>query len=331
MSASNGIKEALKARERYRANGRVNLARFTPLAGVSLVVALLMAVVLHLLWRAGCYYVAIVPLATALAVSGCVFMASRVGHCRNYLLGGALGAAAGAFMYLGHFHVGLVEELGLAQAHRLDLLPRYIVFRMETQQLEDSTLPTAPDDEIGTGDLVFNWLFFVLELGISLALPFMAGANQAPRAYCDECDEWMAGDVLGFPANTGPRFLAALLGQRSEELRALPKCGLAPNQPACLVVVECCRCAHQRGNPGPVYLSVKEAKMVSAINQANLSASLGRPLCRQISLEPEETAQLLPLVPSLATHVPPAAVEAVRLAAVSDQVHEGVCARIEPV
>ena len=72
----------------------------------------------------------VLPAGAALVLGVAMRFAGGFGHCRSRLVATFAGALVGALMYLGYYHFHFVAEVGQRGIARVDLLPRFIKWRM---------------------------------------------------------------------------------------------------------------------------------------------------------------------------------------------------------
>ena len=298
-------------RARYRPTGRVAWSAFVPFAALVLVVAAGLAVLLHLAFVHGYYYVVLTPALAILPLTGLVALVVGLGRCRSRALGAAFGVAAGLVTYLGHFHAGLVSVAGIEHLHRIDVLPDYIRWRMETMVQSDSGRPGDAEQEPTPG---LNWFCFALEAGLAVWLCGIAGAGRAARAYCEQCGAWKRRSLAFFAPGSAPRVLELLETGRLAELGQLPRLTRDPqNRKYTALGAEYCPPPPglPPGVPGffavkcPVFLSVKEVKHGGGYGAGMMfDWSIGRMKAPRLELTRPEVADLVPLFPPLAALAP---------------------------
>lgn len=288
----------------YQSSGRVRWGALFPMAVATLAAAAVMAIVLYWVFRAGFYFIIVVP---ALAAAPLFFLVPRavtVGHCRSRLVGGLLGLVAGAILYLGYYHAGLVDAIGIENVHRVDILPDYIRFRMATDIGKDFP-PRSPSGDEESSDEFGNWLAFVLELGLIAGLLAWLGVKRSGRAYCETCRNWMSQALVTLPPGQGVEIVEWLDAGGTGPLAwqgppdAKPDTKKARKSTA--VLVDRCPAPSPGADPCPAYVSVKEASISGGLGSAydRFELARGKTLLRRRPLGPAELAALGRRFPAL--------------------------------
>lgn len=203
----------LQERERYQPDGGIMMVRLPALIILSLVAALAVAWGLKLAFLSGWYLIILVPAVAGMILAGALFALVGWSHCRNRSLALALGLVAGLTGYLGYYHLCLVDFLPPGFEWRVDLLPHYIAFRMETDVQHDVGAPDADQDE-DDADSFGNWLLFVLELGMVAGLATGFSWSRARRVYYLELGRWAKREKMLLRPETEQAFRDALEGDR---------------------------------------------------------------------------------------------------------------------
>jgi hypothetical protein len=290
-------KSQLTGRITFQRSGKVNWVRFIPFTALAWIASATLAVLLFVLFQLGIYLVLLVPLIFGLGVGGMVLLAVDRGHCRSRLAAGVLGLVAGTTLYLGYYYVGMVHDLGAHYADRIDLLPKYISFRMKTQVIRDVHAPSneheQKPDAFNRGS---NWVFFAIEFGLVVAIAMGSGLRRAAKPYCEKCQLWTKREVSQFKPELGPGFVEALRQGAVQSLAALftsPRKAAAPNTTVALDL--CPNLKTGKTADCSVYLSVKQVTenakgaVLDAFDQAK-----GKLLARQVIINAEELPALLP-------------------------------------
>jgi hypothetical protein len=245
---------------RYRPSGKVKWFRFLALSTVSLAVAFGMAWCLHVVFNSGWYIVVVAPVISSLPVLITLAAAVGSGHCRSRLAAGILGCLTAAVLYLGHFHADIISVIGWENAHRLDILPRYINFRMQTDVHVDvvrgNRNVARGADAVRT---VLNWSAFTLEFGMLTGLCVAVAVSLASRAYCEEHRKWYRREEIRCQPGIARPITEALetntMSELAGQIDPLPGVKL----PCCAVKIEYCAAGGSRGIlEEPVYLTVSE-------------------------------------------------------------------------
>ena len=213
-----GMGHAAVSRRRYTPDGGMPVGSWGLLAGGSFLAAMAGGWLLWRLFVVDWYLVGLVPavfgLILGLAVGGLV----RLGHCRKPGVAAALGGAAGLIMFLGYYYFSLVSQLPPGNAHRLDLLPRYVLARLEgdVQREVKPDLPglgppvlkePAPQPSFG-----LNVLWFALEAGVIVVIATGAPWLASQRPYAAEIGRWMSREAKRVPPGLRLRFCSSLEG-----------------------------------------------------------------------------------------------------------------------
>ena len=214
----------LESRASYRTSGRVRWSRFFPGSFMTAVVAAIMAWCLFWVFQRGFYLIFVAPLLASAAVAGVWYLVLTWSHCRNPRLNRVSSLALALLLYLGYYYVGLVHVVGIQRADRIDLLPRYVQFRMKTDVAHDPR-HVNPKRACAQGpdrvQRAFNWVFFGSELIVVLGVIVSVGHSCVSRAYCESCSQWMKSETLKLPAGVGTWLWDALREDRYDVVRAV--------------------------------------------------------------------------------------------------------------
>jgi hypothetical protein len=216
---------------RYRWSGRVRVVPFFLSTVLVLATAALMAWLLHLAYFGGWYLIIIAPLIAALPVAGMMIVAVVWGHCRNPVVAATLGLFAGLVVSPGHYQCDFAGVRGWQHIHRLDRLPDYILFRMDTDVMVD----LGRDDPVkkaqgpNTVDVIFNWFFLILETVIAVGFSMAAGIQQSLKVYGERRGRWMTSAIACLPSGAGRAVAAAMrtgrLADLADALTPMPTAG----------------------------------------------------------------------------------------------------------
>lgn len=198
----------MNKRATYVPSGRTELGDFWPyllvLAGVAALTAVFYAVLIeHNAYAVGWVWLAPLGLKTWL-----IRMAIRDSHCRNPLLAASLLGGIGLLLFLGSYHVDQCRRWGVGW-DRLDRLPGYVTFRMETDGwwAIDGRMPlvwplSAPDHPRVVPHLpprvsfTAHWLVFGAELLIHTLVPAFFAWRFASRPYSERLRAWFRQEHL---------------------------------------------------------------------------------------------------------------------------------------
>lgn len=313
---------ATAGRAAYRPSGKASLLRLLPLSALAFLVASFLAIVLYIIYLLGFYYIVVVPILAVLPVAALTVLAVHFGHCRSRRLAGTIGAVASALLYLGYYQMGVFDGAGPEGLARLDLLPSYIAFRMNTDRIDHEPGPGVPDDDApaagagdeapaGAGDeapalglfhRVMNWCVFAAELLLVFSVTVVLAVRRASRPYCERCRCWMDREFANHPPEHLEAILEALGGDPAR-FPAISAGSVRTDVPHVALAAEyCARSKHspEDADSFPVYFSVKTATGVNRGALTNFDLAPGKLLVRQVELSEEELEALAPSFPKLA-------------------------------
>jgi hypothetical protein len=275
----------LPNRPKYQPSGRVALPQAVLSAMVLFPIALLCGVLLA--GTGQFFYLMLVSpaVATALvALPGYYLM--RFSHCRSPAFAGALLGGLGVVVYLFQFPVELSFHFGPQAFLRPDAWLTYMVAAVNNWQIGD-----AGGQNNGNAVPVFNWVFFVVELGVSAIIPGAAGALAASSCYCERCGKWMTKKTRSLPAGTAVAVVQALGDGKLADLQVPTiQAGGAGNQSSFDVE----GCSHGGlDHEATFYLTAREVQ--GAGDKMKVTALLQNAL-----LTPDEFLQLIERCPTLA-------------------------------
>jgi hypothetical protein len=262
---------------RYCWSGRVRFGRFLMLALMVLACAATMAWVLHLCSRWGWYLVVIAPIIAALPVAGLMNAAVAGGHCRNPVLAALVGLVAGLIVSPGHYQADIAAMAGWEHVYRLDILPRYLEFRMNTNVFVDvargGNQVGAGPDQVG---VIFNWVLFAVETLIACGCIMGVGIQRSRKAYAEEEGRWMERAVGFCQAGVGAPVAEALRTGRLGDLRE----ALVPMDDSdnafCELILEYCPPGDDASARGPAFLTINEVMLVTGKANGRKETALAR-------------------------------------------------------
>jgi hypothetical protein len=293
------------AAEQYRSDHGILLSRL-PFLSTPLLAAGAVAWLMAFLYSHGWYFMLWVPVVGGLLIGGAVALAVYVTHCRNYWLAAIVGGVTGLTGYLGYYFVCLSDLLPPGMPARIDMLPGYIQFRMQTDVIEDA--PPAANKQQGKPFSLLNWTMFAIELGWMVGMPTLVGWRRARRAYCASLGQWMEQDTIQFPPFTGPLLQSAL--GTDELAQTIASCALPPaartptaakatakNANAqCRLIVEYANTVEGSALEYPIYASIEDLRSKKPWYSPMPAR---RTLLRQRALSTHDALTLAPLFPKL--------------------------------
>ena len=267
------------ARNCYRSDGGVDIARFFLFSLLALAVAFGLAYMLQAALERGIYLVILFPVIAGLIAAGFVRLAIRQGHCRNGILAIFLALVVGMALYLGQYYIMFMNDVGLRYANRVDLLPKYIRFVVRnTETREVGVSPRRhelPDPEW------LKWGVFLFELGFVVVLCVGAAAGEPGKAYDRVRRRWYREAKKYYLPQVGEFFAEGMSVAALERLMGAEDLPQNPQLQQVTVIVEYLPPEVEAGEV-PVYFSLTHPKKF-------------RPrTVSQVVLFPEEVAVLAP-------------------------------------
>jgi hypothetical protein len=207
------IDNAHESRAVYRHSGKVNWLMFLPGLVATAAVAIAMAGCLFWAYTEGYYWLIFAPMAAAFPVIGAWYLVLKWSHCRNRSVAAVTSVILAVLFYLGYYHVGVIEVVGVKSAHRIDLLPSFIQYRMKTDVVTDLH-PPAPVPARPEAPSIFrqaiNWCFFGAELAFVIVLFVSIGQRGTSKAFCESCGRWTNSETLKLQPGAAAEFWDAL-------------------------------------------------------------------------------------------------------------------------
>jgi hypothetical protein len=253
---------------------------------------------LNWLFQRQWYLVILVPALAALLVGLAIAALVAVARCRQPVTAALVGALAGLILYLGQYHFAMLEQLPPGNVHRLDLLPRYILFRLQTD-IEQKLGPQAPNAPPPQPSINSNSVRFGIELILCVVFAATVPWRRAGRPWFVEAGKWAAREERRFPVGTQSLFELAFETQTLDEFVHRVQTDIAGQKKAATArTYATCELFYLR-HPGisprdyPVYLTF----INNAANPIEMLRRRG-PL-RLVELGDAEVASLRPLFPNL--------------------------------
>lgn len=240
----------------YHTSGQVAGARYGLCLMITLSIALGMAWLLYRLFVGGHYTYVYVPALLFLPVAGGLWIAVRLGHCRNVWVAAAAGVLLSVAFYLGYFHVHLVSLAGPRAIHRLDLLPQFIIHRMQSDVIGHIEVGKPLRFERAP---IHKWVLFGIELlGLAWGGAIVSMYAVCSRCYCEHCGRWMKSRRVVGPPGTGQRLDSAMQAGIIHLLPLVPTFEGGSKEPHALFHLEYCPGAKADRCHAAVYLTVVE-------------------------------------------------------------------------
>jgi hypothetical protein len=117
------MESLLAERARYHSSGKVGAAFSLLATPLTLITALLMGYVMCAVWRAGHYFVVMIPLLASFFVLLPLGLGVHLGKCRNRGTAAVYAVLADVLMYGSYYYFDMVQTHGAGHALRVDALP----------------------------------------------------------------------------------------------------------------------------------------------------------------------------------------------------------------
>ncbi|MGL6075748.1 MAG: hypothetical protein ACRC8S_16450 [Fimbriiglobus sp.] len=213
----------------YKPSGRTNLSDLWPYLIVLTAVASLAATVYAILLDQGWYAMILVPLFPVAIQRLIVKQAVFDCHARSPLKGFALFSSILSFVYFGSFHVDQCRRWNV-DWYRVNLLPGYITFRMETDVLERpdqraflvKPISSANEDKkipYSTPRIQFtlNWCLHVLDYCVIALIPGCVGWYTARQPYSESARQWHSEEQILLTDPSTNKLRASLVSDTVDE------------------------------------------------------------------------------------------------------------------
>ena len=194
-----------RPRTHYVSDGVFPASGWLVLASGSLLAAVVLAWLLNWLYQRQWYLVILAPSLAAFLVGLAIAGLVAVARCRQSVTAALLGALAGLVMYFGQYHFAMLEQLPPGNMHRLDLLPRYVLFRLQTD-VEQKVGPQAPNAPPPRPSINSNSVRFGIELILCVAFAATVPWRRAARPWYSAPAQWAAREEKRFPVGTQALF-----------------------------------------------------------------------------------------------------------------------------
>jgi len=161
-------------------------------------------------------------------------LAVGFGHCRSRLVATLSGALVGALMYLGYYHLHFVAEVVRRGIARVDLLPKFINWRMRNDfrvGRNDKLLPPRPPS---------NWIRFGIDLALAVTIVAGLARSRVGRVYCESCGRWTRKHMFVAAPGIGQILAEALKHGDIEKLRTIEPYPVGFLQPSTPIDLEYC-------------------------------------------------------------------------------------------
>jgi hypothetical protein len=286
------MQDQLELHRRYKPSNGVAWGTFLPWVLGTALLATLFALGMSWLFSRGWYWIIVVPIFVAMILSAFISMAVQKGKCRSPSLAGLFGFLIGVIAYVGYLYFGMVILLGIHNAGRFDLLPKYIALRIRTD-VQHSV--EHPDEGPRRPNPAINGGLFILEWALVLFFTTRAGYRRANRSFCEKCGEWKRQDLVTFPPGNGRIFRKWFEDDELQKLAAIQTyVPTSRKKQATAVVLE--RCDWPGGEECPVYFSVKDISSAIGRNIV-FDESMGKVRVPRVELTGSEIQALAPLFP----------------------------------
>jgi hypothetical protein len=283
-------------RRRYRPSDRVAWGTFLPWAALALLAAAGAGYGLYLtlVWQV--YVGFLVPLAAAIPALVLAHMAVRHGRCRSRAVAMLLGAGTVLVLFGSSYYVDMLERRGVADVTEL---PEHFLLRTRSDRIDAmhkgwfvrpaNPPPAAVPPSAGGMEEFMRWYPPVFEIGMTLALALLLGFLFSSRPFSEESGRWMVAATAQCPPDTGPECVAQLASGGRLDATALDLRPITDQQDCTFWTMHYAPAAGAHPDGTPVYLSLTQCR----------GKKWPRRLVKQVELQPEEAAGLVPLFPTL--------------------------------
>lgn len=290
----------IAAPQRYQPSGRIDIIRSVPwlvLLGVGIV---LCATLLTIAFNMGLYIVIAMPVLASMLLALPILWLIGHGHWRNRWLAVVVAVLAAEAVYVGQYQTDLVWKTGLASVTRLDLLPEYLMFRMDTDVSRPSYIPESKVDKApSTSNSVKNWVTFAAESFLVVMFPVAFAWTRAQRPFCESCKKWMRQAKAGYPLELASTMMSLIDAAKWNEIIELPQISLQQGKSATLLVAAYCDASRPSADAScPIYLSLLPTNAVGSMRPSSHEDTHRAPVPDR-RLSPADAAGLVPVFPEL--------------------------------
>jgi hypothetical protein len=285
----------VEERSRYQSDFGVSWLRLPAVVVGALLAAIAVAWCLKLAFALGWYLIILLPAAFGLGLGGVLYVLVGWSHCRNYWLAGSIGVLIGLIAYLGYYHLCLLDFLPPGNVWRVDLLPKYVAFRMKTDVAKEVGKPDL-NPQANKAAAPLNYWAFAWELLTIVGLAAAFSWNRSRRAYCVELGQWMQQEKALLAPYSSTNFRGALDSDTMPQFVAQTSAGSDP-QTASRLILEYAKPESGSALEFPIYASFEDFPQPRPWYRPR---HLRRTFVRQVELELAEVLALRPLFPKMA-------------------------------
>jgi hypothetical protein len=239
-------------RDVYRPSGRVRWLTFIQGTVMGAIGALFVAGAMMLAWRVGFYLIILVPIVGGLAIGGLAYGVVGQSHCRSRVLAAMLGIFLGAMGYLGYFHLAFLSQFGWHNWSRLDVLPHYIAFRMQNDQVGEV------GKDAKQANSVENWLLGGAEFLLMCGFGAGFAVTRAQKPYAEGGRTWMKSRSAECPLGLSIPIVTALRERNTAAIEQAVVPAQSNTEGYCGLAFWMCPLDRDPQRDEPMFLSVSE-------------------------------------------------------------------------
>jgi hypothetical protein len=281
-------------RSRYQSDFGISWPRLPVLVAAALLTAVVVAWGLKFTYVHNWYLIMLVPLAGGGLLAGVLYALVGWAHCRNSWLAAVVGVLAGLIAYLGYYQFCLMDLLPPGVGWRVDLLPKFIAMRMQTDVVEDVAKPQM-NQQPKKPVAFMNYFAFGMELLMVVGTATTAAWIRSRQAYCTELGRWMRRETALLAPHSITSFRTALDNSTLPQFVAQTARGGDPQSSSALIL------EYAEPDAGSAF----EFPFYASYEDFPQSRSWFRPgrfrrtVLRQVEMEWEEVLALRPLFPKM--------------------------------